>query len=200
MWSTYHPEFREYCNLAWDRLCAPIRHRAAASRSTKPMVDRRRPPVSIRSFEINSVIIDLNEIFCLWQPTNWLIDLVLSSLLLIFSIKMFQSLIRSRLLTFISLSLISHENIPGFSFFMSSIRFSISGVATELRILLIKPDFDSIKIVYLSVYYHRSPPALCCPSLDIDWGFSRRSREKLEAVEKWRKVERRLPPAQQFLI
>lgn len=33
--------------------------------------------------------------------------------------------------TFISLSRISHEKMPGFSFFISSILFSISGVAVE---------------------------------------------------------------------
>lgn len=42
------------------------------------------------------------------------------------------------LLTFINRSRISQLKIPGFSFFMSSMRFSISGVATKLKDLLNK--------------------------------------------------------------
>lgn len=126
---TYPPRCRGCCNLVLNRLSAQFRRccrRAVVSRSMTHSGDQRRLPF----YKLNEI--NFESSICVTAKKAQQIDRLVFFVLKR-SIKCWpHCLITLKLpLTLISLSRISHENIPGFSFFISSIRVSISGVAKE---------------------------------------------------------------------
>lgn len=129
----------------------------------KRSADRQRPPKLIKCYQINfkSSIRKKKVSDSQMSQTNWSIGVSLST---IHSIKMFRSeyYLKFYWLTFISLSLISQENIPGFSFFISSMRVSISAVAT----LGLEPPITPGRMLPVSWYLFKILETQPCETLN----------------------------------